>query len=167
MSGSDSSIDYSQPLDAQNYLIERLDKQQKYHSDASGKAKSYLMYFRVSEIVLAALIPVLTLLLKNCPWMAFVIALVGASVAILAGLLAFGNYQQLSVTHRNTSELLKTEKFKFLTQCDGYCDADFDQAKGDIDKQRLCKLVKKVESILSAEHSNWTKIKQQQAKKGK
>ncbi len=138
---------------AQQYLEKRLEQQQKYHSDKSRRSQTKYKWIRRIEIITAGLIPVLAILPKETPYIQLIIGMVGALVAILAGILALDNYQQQWIEHRATSEALKAERMLFLTRCGDYGDKENEQL-------RLCKLVENVEAILANEHNKWQQQRQ-------
>lgn len=145
-----------------DYIKNRLNTQQKYHSDKSGKAFSAYRRLNVFQILAAAAIPLLSIWAShpNTDYQFHVqllIALLGALVSVCAGLQAFGQYHAQWLHHRAISEALKSEKMKFLTGC-----GDYARVKDHHD-DRFCKLVARVEALLNDEHQQW----QQMLKEGK
>lgn len=145
---------------ASDYLKERLEAQQRYHSDKSGVEQTKYKLLGWIQICVAAAIPVLSIVISllSIPLQQYLQVLVGALGAVLsvcAGLQAFGQYQQLWLHHRAISESLKKEKFKFLAGCDEY------STEGREDHQRFCLLVTNVEAILGDEHHQWRTINEQ------
>jgi hypothetical protein len=76
------------------------------------------------------------------------IAVAGATIAIITGIHGLYNLQENWITYRTTCETLKHEKYMYLTRSGVYAETE--------DPFRL--LVERVESIISHENINWTQI---------
>lgn len=132
-----------------DYIAERLDKQENYHSNKSSKSQIQYQVMRVIEITAAAAIPACIALTTEDNNLKFLTILLSIIVAITAGLMTLGDYQSNWFNHRATSEKLKAEKAKFLSRCEHYSDENLN----DSQLQQL--LTSNVEAILADETNQW------------
>ena len=135
------------------YLKDRVDDQLAYYGAAANAAKLKFKWMQSSIIVLALLVPVVV----NFPfeWQAteavgipfgfrIVVTVLSLTLAILTGLLNFHKYGELWLSFRMTEELIKHEKFLFLTRAGRYAGKDsFDE------------FVLTIESLISSEHNKF------------
>jgi hypothetical protein len=77
----------------------------------------------------------------------WVMAILGASVALLEGLQQLGKYDELWINYRSTAEQLKHEKYLFLAGSGPYRGLEADKA--------LKLLAERVEERVSTEHAKW------------
>jgi uncharacterized protein DUF4231 len=95
--------------------------------------------------VFAGLIPIVSFL--GFPWVPFVTALLGGTVAILEGFQQLGQYNTLWASYRSTAESLKHVKYLFLASGGPYRNLTTDEA--------LKLLAERVEEQVSTEHAKW------------
>lgn len=133
-------------MDNDKYLSERLDTQIQWYDNKSVKSQKKYKLMRAMEIVFAACIPLLSSLPNSFDVTTkIVIAVLGTTIVILAGINTLNKYQELWISYRTTAETLKHHKFLFITGTFPYNrDDNFSQ------------LVENVEAIISKENSNWT-----------
>ncbi len=136
------------------YLKDRVDDQLKYYETAANKTKTIFNRMQLLIIVFGLLVPVAI----NFPVDLFSTELAGTLgagvqlsvtimsliVAILTGILNFKKYGDLWLSYRMTEELLKHEKFTYLTRSGKYAS---DDAFG--------KFVQTIESLISHEHNKF------------
>lgn len=127
------------------YLSERVDDQIQWLSDKSGVNQHRFKWLRLTEICLAAGIPVLAAYSDTSLAIRLSVAVAGALVAVIAGALALWKHQELWIQYRATSEVLKRERMLFATKTPPY---DGDQA--------FAGFVTRVEGLLGAENAAWT-----------
>jgi hypothetical protein len=126
------------------YIKQRLEDQIAWYARKSMANQRAYKLLRITEIIAAALIPVLSGYAGAHPSILLIVALLGALIALIAGLLGLYQFQENWTGYRGTSEALKHEKFLFLTKTDPYnIDAAFPL------------LTQRVESLISKEHSSW------------
>ena len=138
-----------------DYIAERLDEQEEYHSKKASKSQKHYQMMRAIEIISAAAIPAcigLTTEQNNLNYLTIFLSLI---VAVTAGLMTLGDYQSNWLNHRATSEKLKAEKSKFLSRCQQYSDENLD----DCQLQQL--LTSNVEAILADETNQWQQRQQE------
>ncbi len=136
------------------YLRDRVDDQLGFYESAANRAKITYNGMQMSIIVLGGLVPVivnapvalapesiqgsLTLGVRSS------VTVMSLVVAILTGVLNFKKYGDLWLSYRMTEELLKHEKFSYLTRSGKYATGDaFD------------KFVQTIESLISHEHKKF------------
>jgi len=165
-----SSPQLPNPTTIDDYLTLRLDDQQKYHSTASSRAQNKFKNLSRTQIVLAALIPVIAIV-EPTICTQILTGVVGATIAIVGGFLVLGNYQQNWILNRTTSEALKVERVKFVTRCGSYSDSEITIEEDVLDKEKaknhilLCRLQNNVESILGNQNSQWQQQRRELAAK--
>ncbi len=133
-------------MDEDEYLKDRLEDQIGWYSKKSQTNQKWFKRLRLLEIVLATLIPFLAGIGDALPYYQIIIGGVGVVIAIAAGLSAINKYQENWIEYRTTAESLKHEKYLYKTKCKPY-DSD----------DSLQILVQNVESLISKEHSQWSK----------
>ena len=113
-----------------------------------GKSRYCQRWFKnlkFTQIALAVLIPVTSLLPAECAkWTA---SIAGALIAVLEAVQQMNQYSTLWVMYRATAERLKHEKYLFLSGAGPY--------KGLAEPERLVALAERVEEHVSTEHANW------------
>src|SRR5262249_10497946 len=97
------------PMTPDQYLSERVDDQIQWLSNKSGVNQRRFKRLRLTEIFLAAGIPVLAAYSDRSLAIRLSVALAGALVAIIAGALALWRHQELWIQYRATGEALKRE----------------------------------------------------------
>jgi hypothetical protein len=139
-------------MDIEKYMTDRVDHQLKYYENAANKAKRTHVRMQTSIIVLGLLVPVVINLPSEWGPLGDVQAFIKAAVtvlsltlAMLTGLANFRKNGDLWLTFRRTEELLKHEKYLFLTDSGPY----FNNEKAAND------FVETIESIISAEHNKF------------
>ena len=146
----------TQQLDADSYLKQRVEGQLAFYEKAATSAKRAYSLMQISIIVLGLLVPVVVNIppdvlgdkINLAPGIQLAVTLMSLSLAVLNGLLNFKKYGDLWLSYRMTEELLKHEKFLFLTGSGSYekSDSSFPQ------------FVQTVESIISAEHNKFRSL---------
>lgn len=132
-------------MNEDNYLNDRLEDQIRWYDKKSQCNQKLYRVLRGVEIIAAALIPLLVgYVAQDSVYLKITVGVLGVLVAIIAGLLSLGRFQELWIEYRVTCESLKHEKYLFLTKTDPY-DED----------NPFPLLVKRVESLISREHTNW------------
>lgn len=136
-------------MQPEEYLQRRLEEQIDWYDRKSRSAQSRYKFLRVSEICLAASIPVVSGFAEMidvwAPDPTILVALTGVLLTIVAGLLSLYRYQEVWVNYRTVCDSLRREKFLFLTRTPPYDVAS-----------PLPLLVERAESMMSQENSSWT-----------
>lgn len=148
----------------QEYLKERLDDQINWYDRKSIHAQKYFKILKYIEIFLSLFTTCLgaytatVLFIIDLPKEEFPITIglsIGLAGAILSGIhfsQSLEKFHENWISYRQTCELLKHEKYLFLTRSGGYCNND--AAFND--------LVERCESIISSENIDWAQLHQQE-----
>ena len=144
-------------MDIQEYLEDRVKGQLKYYENAENKAKRKHVWIQTAIIILGLLVPVIVNLPNSLSLLGVansqgfiqgIVTLLSLSLAILTGISNFRKYGDLWLTYRMTEELIKHEKFLYLTSSGTYYENE--KAPNDF--------VQKIESIISSEHNKFRSI---------
>src|SRR5215211_8836629 len=135
----------------------RLNDQLDWYDKKSGDNQRRYKQIKTAQLVLAGSIPVFAFV--DVIWGRWVTAILGASVVILEGLQQLGQYNNLWVTYRATTEQLKHEKYLFLARSGPY--------HGLEEQDALRLLAERVEERVSTEHAKWVSERSKQEQQGK
>lgn len=135
-----------EPGDINSYIEKRLNAQIRWYSKKSREAQKNYKRLQVIELVLAALIPLLSSYTVGRPRVAFFVGVLGAIVAIIESLERLFRYHENWIEYRSICEMLKREKHLYLMNASPY----------GADETREQLFVRNVESLISAETSKWT-----------
>jgi Protein of unknown function (DUF4231) len=124
-------------------IMERLEDQIAWYDKKSLSNQRIFKRVKILEIVVAALIPLISGL--KIPAVVWVTGGMGVLITIMEGLLHLNQYQQNWIAYRSTCESLRHEKYVYLGQASPYATA--------ADPHAL--LAERVESLVSQEHAKW------------
>jgi hypothetical protein len=127
------------------YFEQRLENQITWYSNESSRCKVRYRGLRLTEIVAAAIIPLLSGMGNNVLYGNWIIGSLGMLIAVSAATGSLFKYHENWIQYRATSEALKHEKYLFLGQSSPYDGENCFQV-----------LVQRVEQLISKENSNWT-----------
>ena len=150
-------------LNVETYLSERVDGQLKYYEGAANKAKKTHVMIQTTIIILGILVPVVVNIPTDwgtvdvTPYFRALITVISLVLALLTGIANFRKFGDLWLTYRMTEELLKTEKFLFLTGSGKYHSAS----------NPFAQFVQSVEEIVSSEHIKFRSIIEETARPSK
>jgi len=136
------------------YLNDRVDDQLEYYETAANNTKKIFNRMQLLIIILGVLVPVainfpVELVSKEHTdalslGVRLSVTIMSLIVAILTGILNLKKYGDLWLQYRMTEELIKHEKFTYLTRSGKYASDDaFD------------KFVQTIESLISHEHNKF------------
>lgn len=138
-----------------NYFQERLEDQLQWYDKKSAVNKKWYHRLQILMIVLAALVTLSgAIYMYQIPSIELIVSAMGAAIAILSGALSLYKFQEKWIEYRTTSEMLKHEKYAYLTKIAPYDRDDADTI-----------LVERVESLISKENSNWARYMSEPVKK--
>jgi Protein of unknown function (DUF4231) len=127
----------------------RLEDQIGWYDRRSGTSQRRYKALKVTVIVIAALIPLLSglplapLLPGGLP--TWVLGALGAAIAIIEGIQQVNQYHSNWISYRSTCEALKHEKYLYLGKAGPYAAVAAPHAL----------LAERVESLVSQEHAKW------------
>ena len=127
------------------YLDQRLQKQIDWYDKKSQLNQRWYKFLNIAEILFAVSIPFLVSFISSAQSLIkIIVGILGVAVAFISGLLGIYKFQENWIEYRTNAESLKHEKYLYLTKCEPYNSDDCFE-----------KLVQRVESFISKEHSNW------------
>lgn len=142
-------------MDEEEYLKSRLDSQIDWYGKKSAINKKYFRLCQVILLVMAMLITLSgTFNGQDFPFVAYLVPFLGASIAVISGLLGLFKFQENWMEYRTVSESLKHEKYLFLTKSEPYHDA-----------KAFGLLVNRVENLISKENTNWSQYMNKEKEK--
>lgn len=135
-------------MDEQTYLKERLDNQINWYSSKSSEAQSWYKWLKFADNLLALLIVPISYYSDSCWWFKYAGIVAGILIALSNFLQSMNKYHENWIQYRSTAEILKHEKFLYLTRSGGYknSSAPFNE------------LVEHCESIISSENVDWAQL---------
>ena len=127
----------------------RLEDQINWYDKRSTSNQNYYKFLKLTVIVLAALIPLLSAS-SQIPFTQvevpkILLGALGAAIAVIEGVQQLNQYQANWISYRSTCEALKHEKYLYLAKAGPYAAA--------ADPHAL--LAERVESLVSQEHAKW------------
>ena len=125
---------------------QRLDEQIVWYDRKSASAKRWYLRLKVSQIVIAAAIPVSAA--ADAP--SIVAAVLGSLIVVLEGFQQLFQFHSNWTTYRSTCESLKHEKYLYGAGAGPYAEAP----------DRDARLAERVEGLVSQEHAAWTSTQQ-------
>jgi hypothetical protein len=111
-------------MDQEEYLKNRVDEQIAWYDRKSASNQRWFYRLRIIEIVAAAAIPLLAGYSAIAVELRIIVGVLGAIVAVIAGVLALYQFQENWTAYRATCESLKQEKHLFMTRTEPYQDSD-------------------------------------------
>ena len=135
-------------MDEAQYLMERLDNQIEWYDRKSTNCQNWYKLIKITIVVLSLLIAPTGLLLQDCIYAPCIIAVLGVLISTGTFILSLNKYHENWLHYRTTCELLKHEKYLYLTSAGGYAysAAPFQE------------LVERCESIISSENIDWAQL---------
>ncbi len=132
----------------------RLEDQVEWYDKKSATNKRWYKILRVTQLILAASIPVIALSGEKCgEWSKWVTAVFGGLIAVLEGIQQLNQFGPQWVEYRSTAERLKHEKYLFLSQSGHYRNVE--------PTEILRLLAERVEENVSQEHAHWISTSKQ------
>jgi hypothetical protein len=123
----------------------RLNDQIEWYDKRSGSNQAWYKRLKLAQLVLAASIPVLSIV--DVPWWRWVTAILGGLIVVLEAAQQLWQFNNLWISYRSTAEQLKHEKYLFLALSGPYSGLNIDDA--------LKRLSERVEEQVSTEHAKW------------
>ena len=128
-------------MSQENPTINRLEHEISWYDGKSTHNRKWFQRLKISEIVVAAIIP----FLAGIKAPAIITGIAGVFVVISEGLQQLFQFQNYWTSYRSTCENLKHEKYLWLAKAGPYTD------EGNADKI----LADRIESLISQEHAKW------------
>ncbi|CCL24707.1 DUF4231 domain-containing protein [Clostridioides difficile] len=134
-------------MSEEQYLENRVNKQINWYSSKSSNIKKKFFTIQVIEIIIAGIITALSKFSFENEHIADIITILSIVVIIFSSLRNLFKWQDLWIKYRYTAELLKREKFLFLTRTNIY-----------INENAFNLFTERIEDILNRENENWTEL---------
>lgn len=138
----------SQSKDVKNiddYIKNRLDDQINWYDNKAASSQKWYKIFQIAELVIAAVIPLLSGYATDCKVIAVLIGIGGALITLIEGICKLFRFHENWIEYRATCELLRHEKYLYQMKAFPYCkEESYDQL-----------FVKNVEALISSESSRW------------
>lgn len=144
-------------MNIDEYMKSRVDNQIEWYSKKSQLAQKRYKQFQTAEIIMAALIPLLSGYSVKHENISLIVGILGAAIAIIESITKLNKYHENWIQYRTTCEMLKYHKHLFLTQTYPYNPSD-----ETIENT----FVRNIEDIISSENSQW-KINASDSDEGK
>ena len=132
-------------MNIEEYIATRVDKQINWYDEKSIKCQKRYKKIQYAEIIIASLIPLLSGYARN-KYCAIIIGAFGSVIAILESITKLNQYHENWIQYRGTCELLKYEKYLYITKTAPYTDAE--ETIENI-------FVQNIERIISSENNLW------------
>jgi hypothetical protein len=129
-------------------IVERLDEQIDWYDRKSRSNMEWFKRIKMTEIVSAAIIPLLAA--SRIPGSTAVTGILGVLVTVFEGTLQLNQYHENWIRYRSTCESLKHEKYIYLANAGPYSSAEKPRAM----------LAERMESLVSQEHAKWESVQE-------
>lgn len=133
-------------MDINQYIDSRVDNQINWYDKKSQAAQKKYKLFQTIEIIMAALIPLLSGYATVHIIIPIAIGILGAFIAIIESITKLNKYHENWIQYRTTCEMLKYHKHLYLTQTYPY-----NPSTETIENT----FVRNIEEIISSENSQW------------
>jgi hypothetical protein len=133
-------------MTSDEFIKQRVDAQIDWYDQKSKWNQKYYKYLRISEIIAATSIPLLTgyITLENSG-VKFIVGFLGFFIAIITSIVSLYHFQENWIKYRTTCESLRHEKYLFLTKTEPYSIDD-----------SFSLFVQRIESLISTENTKWS-----------
>lgn len=146
---TEQEINNKMKMTIDDYLKNRVDDQINWHNTKAKSNKKWYQWLKIIIIIFSATIPIVALVGQN-EVMKYIVAGLGALVAILESILVLKKYQENWTNYRVTAERLNTEKIAFNCGVGSYEDAS--------DEVNFKHFVVNIEGILQKQNENWLSV---------
>lgn len=134
------------PRTEEEYLKTRVIDQIRWYDKGSVLNKSWFLFSKVTEIIVALFIPFLSAYISESNnYLKIIVGFLGITVAAIAGIITLIKFQEKWIEYRTVTESLKLEKFLFLTRSGPYKDAS----------APFQMFVERFESLISTSTKKW------------
>ncbi len=136
-------------MNQEQYLAERIEDQIHWYNRKSRANKRAYRTLRVVSVIVALAIPIMSSFLDNgnVPYLKVAIAVSGALVALIEGLLTLYKFRDNWTSYRNAAEMLIQHKYLFITRSAPYNVA-----------RPFVLFVQNAENIMAGERIAWVKL---------
>lgn len=136
-------------MDIDKYINDRVNPQIEWYDSKSLHCQKIYKIIQISEIILAATIPLLSGYSSYSPLIPFVIGLIGVIITIIESINKLNKYHESWIEYRSTCELLKYQKFLYTTKTAPY-NSEIETIENVF--------IRNIEQIVSSENNQWKNI---------
>jgi|WetSurMetagenome_2_1015567.scaffolds.fasta_scaffold80227_2 hypothetical protein len=141
-------------MNEQEYLSERVDDQINWYDKKSKTNQKWFKRFKVIEIILSASLSLFAVVFHD-DCIKYISVIIGLLLTIIAGFSSINKFQENWIQYRTTAEVLKQEKYLYLTR------------SGPYNEQNSFQLfVERIENSISKETSIWSQYVIKDIKQG-
>lgn len=133
-------------MEETQYFIERLDDQISWYDSKSISCQKWYKRLKATICVLAAFIAPISLI--EWEYNKYLLGVFGVIITILNFFLSLNKYHENWIQYRMTCELLRHERYLYLTKSGEYSQSD----------DAFKRLVTRCESIISSENIDWAQL---------
>lgn len=141
-------------MNEQDYLTERVDNQINWYDKKSKTNQNWFKVLKVVEIILSASLSLFAVIFYE-EIIKYISVIIGLFLTIIAGLSSINKFQENWIQYRTTAEVLKQEKYLYLTKSGPYTEQNSFQL-----------FVERVENSISKETSIWSQYVIKDIKQG-
>lgn len=142
-------------MNMEDYMKNRVDNQILWYDNKSMHCQKVYKFWQTVEIIVAALIPLLSGYSNMHISIAIIIGIMGAVIAIIESITKLFKWHENWIEYRTTCELLRYQKQLYLTNS-----APYNTKPETIDNI----FVRNIENIISSENNKWKNINLQEDK---
>lgn len=143
-------------MEIEEYIKTRVNDQIDWYDKKSISCQKKYKITQTIEIILAALIPLLSGYAKDCIIIAIIIGTLGAAIAIIESLTKLYKWHENWIEYRTTCELLRYQKHLYETKS-----APYNSEPESIENI----FVRNIENIISSENNKWKMVNIDESKK--
>ena len=145
-------------MDIEYYMKTRVDDQISWYDQKSLHCQKIYKFYQTVEIVIAALIPLLSGYSNMHISIAITIGIMGAIIAIIESVTKLFKCHENWIEYRKTCELLRYQKYLYLTKSAPY----------NVEPETIDNIfVRNIENIISSENNKWKNINSKDGKRAK
>ena len=104
-----------------DYIKYRLDDQINWYDNKAASAQRCYTGYQVAELIIAALIPLLSGYAASSTLIAVIIGVGGALITLIEGICKLFRFHENWIEYRSTCELLRHEKYLYQMKAFPYC----------------------------------------------
>lgn len=130
------------------YFQQRLDDQINWYSNKSSTNQKWYKRLKYLDNFLALIVVPLSYYSDSCWWFKYAGVAAGIVIAFSNFLQSINKYHENWIQYRSTAEILKHERYLYLTRSGGYVNSP----------NAFNELVERCESIISSENIDWAQL---------
>lgn len=143
-------------MQIEEYIKTRVDDQIEWYDKKSASCQNKYKLTQTIEIILAALIPLLSAYSKDYLLIAIIVGALGSAIAIIESLTKLYKWHENWIEYRTTCELLRYQKHLFQTKS-----APYNTEPENIENI----FVRNIENIISSENNKWKVVNSNESRK--